>query len=467
MNLVALAPETAAEVDFFVQRQFAARIAAAIVATVALVVLAGWIFGIGQLRTFIAGYAPMNPVTAICLLLCAAALLRLTRDNGDLVGLAMAAIVCTAALLRLSDYLVHSQFRIDQRLFSSSLALDVPSAPNQIAPNTAFCLLMAGLSMLTFSPTPWRSSARRCLCLLNIAVSWFAIVGYLLSSTPLYRVGVFTPMALHAAVCLLILGFVTLVVAPQERLLSILFGDSIGSLVVRVTVPMAFAVPLSVVYLSQLGRHAGIFGPGLGSAMTASLITATTLAVLMPMANTIHRLDIERRKYQRVLESHVGMLTDLAAIDGLTGVFNRRSFDHVLRGHQERSRATGHTLALVMIDLDNFKRHNDEFGHRSGDEVLKRVAETMKQNLRSDDAAARYGGDEFAIILPRSSAETAAVVAERIRSSLAEDESVLKGVTASVGVVAVGPEFSGDIVEAADQCLYRAKTQGKNKVVVS
>ncbi len=165
-------------------------------------------------------------------------------------------------------------------------------------------------------------------------------------------------------------------------------------------------------------------------------------------------------------------LQKLAASDSLTGALNRRSLEQEATRLLARCSRTGDTLAIMMIDVDHFKSINDRYGHPTGDEVLKRLAEVAQKTIRSDDYFARYGGEEFCILLPSTLEKDAWVLADRLRQVYAAmvmefDGEVLRS-TISIGVsdsVHAGLEFTA-LVTAADQAMYRAKQEGRNRVVM-
>jgi diguanylate cyclase (GGDEF)-like protein len=163
-------------------------------------------------------------------------------------------------------------------------------------------------------------------------------------------------------------------------------------------------------------------------------------------------------------------LQTLSASDPLTGLPNRRTFEERLRVELARAARYRLPLALVMIDLDHFKRVNDRHGHRAGDEVLRATAEVLDGGKRSGDLVARYGGEELVALLPHSDAQAATAWAERVRAQIAALTIPWTGaplrVTASFGV-AVFPGSGTDrdgLVEASDQALYLAKRAGRNRV---
>lgn len=165
----------------------------------------------------------------------------------------------------------------------------------------------------------------------------------------------------------------------------------------------------------------------------------------------------------------------LAITDGLTGLYNSRYLHQRLREEVERAARFGHPVAYVMMDLDNLKVYNDSFGHPAGDQVIRRIAEVIKQNVRSVDAASKYGGDEFALVLTETDKAGAVAVAERIRASIegqlfpGDRHRPLVRVTVSQGVAAFPEDTTTPekLVELADQALYRAKEGGRNRVVAA
>jgi len=162
-----------------------------------------------------------------------------------------------------------------------------------------------------------------------------------------------------------------------------------------------------------------------------------------------------------------------ATTDALTGIGNRAAFDARLDLELERALREGGPLALLLMDVDHFKKFNDTYGHQVGDRVLQVVAFTLDENIRKVDFAARYGGEEFAVIAPRTSHDHAAQLAERLRRSIAaatvSSEKGNLGVTVSIGVAVLSDpsEPTKDalrLIKAADALLYQAKCNGRNRV---
>ncbi len=199
-----------------------------------------------------------------------------------------------------------------------------------------------------------------------------------------------------------------------------------------------------------------------------ALVAAAFLAVNLYIGLVFERL-LRQREENRTLRRE---LHEQAITDPLTGLFNRRQFEHVLRMETSRIQRYGGTCTLAIIDLDFFKRYNDHFGHVAGDLILRELSNVMRRQTRSSDLLARYGGEEFALVMPGSTKDAAVVAMERLRHIVEEhpfkDEEVMpRGkMTISIGVASC-PEDGEDydsLVMAADRALYAAKQDGRNLV---
>ena len=187
-----------------------------------------------------------------------------------------------------------------------------------------------------------------------------------------------------------------------------------------------------------------------------------TLVKRLRNGNTIISEDRERLElYQLQAKS-----------DALSGLFNRRWLDEMLPRQMHRSRISSQPLSLVLIDIDHFKLYNDQHGHTAGDCAIRTVATTISDNMRPGDMAARYGGEEFLIILPRCPLHAAEEAAERVREAVEKasvedvDGDILSPVSISLGVAEMEDEFSvKEFIQAADSALYRAKGEGRNRVL--
>jgi diguanylate cyclase (GGDEF)-like protein len=172
------------------------------------------------------------------------------------------------------------------------------------------------------------------------------------------------------------------------------------------------------------------------------------------------------------LKSANDRLKYIAYTDELTDLYNHRYFHQLLETEFNRARRYDRPFSLIMFDLDDFKKVNDEFGHLRGDIVLKEMGAHVKRNVRGSDFVARYGGEEFAVILPETDSKGASILAERLRKDIEQMKIVTDGntinVTISVGVATYMPGSSlrdkSEMIGAADKALYLSKRTGKNKI---
>ncbi|WP_428033399.1 GGDEF domain-containing protein [Amphritea sp.] len=185
------------------------------------------------------------------------------------------------------------------------------------------------------------------------------------------------------------------------------------------------------------------------------------LAEVLKEVREIHKAIDEVRE-----ESHV---------DPLTGVSNRRAFDLALDSMIEKSVGLGEPLSLLLCDIDHFKQFNDDYGHLVGDKVLQFVAKQLKKSIKGRDFVCRFGGEEFAIILPQTPLENALIVADQLRREIsksrlkrANSEEVYGHVSVSFGAAELlADETRNQLIERADRALYRAKDNGRNRVEAS
>jgi len=194
--------------------------------------------------------------------------------------------------------------------------------------------------------------------------------------------------------------------------------------------------------------------------------TLLVFLVGMFMLLGVRRIDRERRE-------SASQLGFMAVHDPLSGLYNRRHFLAQLEVAVAAAHRYEHPISLCLCDLDGFKRVNDTHGHRAGDEVIRQLGKLIRKEIRADDFAGRYGGDEFCIALNHATARTAGEVLERIRSSLSDlafrdDRGSYFQVSATFGVAALDQERPSEsvLMEAADEVLRRARQAGPNRVVI-
>jgi diguanylate cyclase (GGDEF)-like protein len=204
-------------------------------------------------------------------------------------------------------------------------------------------------------------------------------------------------------------------------------------------------------------KSGGVLGIGRPALAILGWFLVAAVVLAWALARTLSRL------HQRVETQ--------AVTDPLTGLWNRRHMAETLEREVARALRFGHPISLIILDVDDFKKINDRQGHLQGDIVLASVADVVREATRSIDVAARYGGDELALILVETARDGAAILGQRLAERMRETEVPVReggsmGVTLSVGVATI-PDSAGDLeglVDAADRALLRAKRAGKNQI---
>jgi diguanylate cyclase (GGDEF)-like protein len=218
--------------------------------------------------------------------------------------------------------------------------------------------------------------------------------------------------------------------------------------------PLVIGVGQSTKNIYQEWRSYAIW---MGSIM--ALLSAMSVALAVHLARETKRRNAAEAS-----------LASLATTDSLTGLHNRRAFTDVMAREWQRAMREGHSIALLLFDVDHFKSYNDRFGHQAGDSILKEVATAAHLSLRrGSDIAARLGGDEFAILLPMCTRNGAIKAAERLQGAFSACGLVYPHatVTLSIGIAAVRPGASNgceELIAAADRAAYRAKQRGRNRI---
>ncbi|MBI3435170.1 MAG: GGDEF domain-containing protein [Proteobacteria bacterium] len=185
----------------------------------------------------------------------------------------------------------------------------------------------------------------------------------------------------------------------------------------------------------------------------------------------------DRLKYSKheinQLQENLAAVRNESLTDPLTGLANRKSFDEGLTKAVADANRDGHPVSLIMADIDHFKKFNDNYGHLTGDQVLRLVATSLQQNIKDHALAARYGGEEFAIVLPNTALQRAKALADQIRRAVATKELIKRSTGENLGRVTVSlgvaswqhGESMQNLIERADTCLYAAKRGGRNRMI--
>lgn len=238
--------------------------------------------------------------------------------------------------------------------------------------------------------------------------------------------------------------------------------------------------------VEQAGSNACSYGQSLervhdlvGAVQRSDDLKSVIASILAKTRAVVHQSrEVESRLRQAAVEvqqlrEELDNARSEALTDALTNLGNRKMFDYALRNEVMQAVESGEPLALIMIDIDHFKNFNDTYGHVVGDQVLRLLAAVLKEAIKGQDTATRYGGEEFAIILPRTSVRDAAKLAETIRQRVMSKSMIhrktgeqLGRISVSAGVAGLEPgEPMRKFIERADRALYQAKRGGRNRVV--
>lgn len=256
----------------------------------------------------------------------------------------------------------------------------------------------------------------------------------------------------------------------QNESFQRIFAQEAGSFAARaaidpVTRYYTFArVPNQSLIVAVGLATADIFADWWWRSLATGALTLVACAIILLFAVLLRR-ELQRRARVQA------RLARLSVTDGLTGLDNRRRYDEVMEHEWRRASRTGSPLSLLMLDIDRFKRLNDTYGHATGDEVLKELARIVEAHIhRPADLGARYGGEEFAVVLPETDGPGAMSVAEAIRVHCEQASGDLPKFTVSIGVNTTRPSSGVPLAPfqaAADKALYRAKEEGRNRVVLA
>ena len=254
-------------------------------------------------------------------------------------------------------------------------------------------------------------------------------------------------------------------------------GESIVVVATLVTIVLVMRISAHTIVSILLGGGAALFylstlmnlldeifaGPSSIRLLEDLLLSFGIIAIAVGLFLFVRN----QRNLLKDVEEARNRMAELSITDGLTNLYNSRHFYDRLNEEMTRGLRYQRPLSLLLIDIDDFKRHNDEYGHVAGDRVLRRLGRLVLSILRENDSAYRYGGEEFTIVLPETGEEQAVAVAERVRERFEKElfENDTKSVSIGVATYRQGDD-SRKFVEAADHAMYSAKRLGKNRVEV-
>jgi diguanylate cyclase (GGDEF)-like protein len=427
---------------------------------VAAMVLLGWAIGNEAMKSVLPGQATMKINTAIGLAACGLALLACvwTRTRAGPASGVLSLFVLALGAAEMSQFVWGIELGIDTLFHPDTQDIARARIPGRMSELTTLAFVLLGLAGLAVCAPRRLWLAQACaLGVLAIALYALSTFGYHAASrtagTP------FLPVAVHTGAMLLVLALGWLAARPEEGLMRVLSADSTGGVLTRYALLPSLLIPSLLSFVAHWLQSNEVLSPQATLTLMA-LGSGGLVAWLVWSVGTL--LDrIERARWVAR-----GLRED-ANTDALTGLGNRRAFQQAIDGLLLQRRDTDSDFSLLMIDIDHFKRYNDAHGHPAGDEVLKLVGLALKAALRPGDVAARFGGEEFTVLLPGIDGERAIKVAERIRRDLEHTGWPFEPVTVSIGAAQATHEENPDhLVARADAALYRAKNAGRNRVVL-
>lgn len=416
-------------------------------------VLLGWWLQLPALTRLLTGATSMKASSAIAFI--AAGIAILGCDKRSRPGLAcdlpnlLVLLIGGASLL---EHVGDVDFFIDH-LFADPEAIVLGNPPGRMSQMTAAAFVLLGTQGLLVSRRRAPHLAHLLAgLLLSLGAFALTMAGYS------YRIGVIQvlPVAVPTAVLLLLGTLGWLILQPPMGIMRVAYADSPGTVLLRrAAIPALLMPPLLAIAVRAAEQlldwtHAEVIAAvGYLSGVGAS-------AMVIGMSWLLHNLDHQRQKSER--------FQDAAYTDALTGLVNRRGFDEamdsLLRGHRE----TDHGFTMLMIDLDHFKQFNDDFGHLAGDQALQITGRILLEALRPQDIAARFGGEEFAVILPGTDMLGARRTAQRLLQAFHGQEWPHRPVTASIGIANSHPgDTAAVLIARADAALYAAKSGGRDR----
>ncbi|KFN50264.1 GGDEF domain-containing protein [Arenimonas composti] len=432
--------------------------AAALTGVIAAMTLLGWALDVAVLKSLLPGHATMKVNTAVALLLAALVLGACDAERRWVRSGTFAASVAVL-LLGLTTL---AEYATGYRLIPQMLLLDRAGADEfvKMSQISASACLLLGWRGLQFQRESSVLVAQG-LALAIVGIALFALSGYGYAMGTRGDGAPFNPVSLHTALALLLLGIGWLATQPDVGLLRILGAENFGGELARRTLGPALLTPVLLSYAAQVARRNDLLSEGATITWLALASGAAVVTMMWWASTLLDRLERQQRA--------ATALQLRANTDALTGLGNRRAFDASLAELLAKRGVSGpRTFSLLLLDLDHFKSYNDAFGHPAGDEALHQAGMLLRLALRPGDIACRYGGEEFAVLLPGAEGHNAVRVAERIVQEMRSALWTRRPVTASVGVAEARPgDDAAALIARADAALYAAKGAGRNRAVLA
>ncbi|XID74430.1 diguanylate cyclase [Alkanindiges sp. WGS2144] len=465
--------------------------AVALMCLPSLMVLYGWLFSWSFLLWLFPSVISMKANSAVGFLLTSAALCMFLKRK-PLYQKTQRIIALVLILLGVStwyEYMAHVDLPYLDDLFVQKQLLQSPLNEmsifvSRMSPLSTvnWILIGASLYLLTYRNYQILNFARL-LVVPIIVTSIMVLIGYAYGVRDLYRFGFYNPLSPLSAVLFILLSVSLLFMHAERGFMRLFVGKTLGSRMARGLLPTLIVIFISIGWLGRQGSAMGWYNSQFETSILIFLTLLLSSCLIIWQARAQHGQELLRQRAQHALElSHLQLekkverrtyelqqltkeLEALSLTDSLTKLPNRRAFEQRMDIEWQRSLRYGSPLSVMVLDVDHFKRFNDDFGHQTGDHVLSQVGALLAETVRGIDFACRYGGEEFVVILPNSSLKDALPIAERVREQVAQYPWEKRPVTVSIGLASFGQQQSAqELINDADQALYQAKAQGRNRV---
>ncbi len=480
------------------------RWGSATIVCVGAAVAFGWFMNIRILESVIPGLETMKINTALCFILAGASLWLLHTSepgtNARYAARVLALCVIAVAAFTVAQDIFGIDLGIDQLVVRDSHPSAKALHPGRMAPATSLCFLAVGIVLAGLKSGRLGVAVfAHWFTLLPLFFSLLAIMGYAYGVRSLYEVKPFSSMAIHTALAFFVLALSIEAADPMHGIANIIASDTAGGLLCRKVLPTVPLALFSLGYLCLLGQLDGFYDTTFGLALMVSMSIVISVLAVVLTGYALRRVDLTRRRAQtkildlnhnieEMLRQRTQQVSELSAAlaenqslaelslhDGLTHIANRRFFDTYLAGQIAIARRNNRSLALVLCDVDEFKQYNDHYGHQAGDACLVQIAAALQACCnRAADMAARYGGEEFALILPDTDLAGAEWIAETVRDTVSHlgIEHAKSGtgsrVSISGGIAVWKMDMTAqELVAIADESLYRAKHEGRNRMIAA
>lgn len=488
-----LATSTRTKNVFFIQQRiWLLKICVVIMSITAAAILYGWLFEPKFLLWLFPTAISMKANTAVGVLLANTALLLFLAKQPvyRLIQRCIAVAIFLLGSLTLYEYITDIELPYLDNLFiraeliqSSSLPISVFTSRMSPLSTIHWILISSCIWLLTYR-NYYILNFARLLLMPVIVTSIMVLIGYAYGVHDLSNLGFYNPLSPVSAIFFIGLSVCLLFIHAERGFMRLFVGRTLGSRMARGLLPALITIFIALGWLGRKGNAMGWYNSQFETSMLIFFTLFLSSGLIIWQARGQHGQELLRQRAQHALElsnlklekkvaqrtQELQQLTEeLAAIsltDSLTTLPNRRAFEQRLSTEWQHSLRYATPLSIMMLDVDHFKRFNDDFGHQTGDEVLFQVAQLLASAVRSTDFASRYGGEEFIVILPNSSLEEALPIAQRICDEIAQYPWPLRPVTVSIGVASYSNQANAqDLIAQADKALYQAKADGRNRIV--